>query len=207
MIEQRTEEWRDARAGKITASVFADCLSFRKDGNPTADQMKLIKRLAWERLNRKPVHEINAAALWWGREVEEAARQTYEIETGNVVKDVGFITHPDHTFLGASPDGLVGTDGGLEMKCPHDETVHLDTLMNGMPEDHIAQVQGGMLVTGRKWWSFVSFDPRCEEQYRFYHQVIERDDNYINSVLLPGLLKIEMKVREFIRTIETRDAA
>lgn len=179
MSEQGSTEWAQERAGKVTASRFADVMAVLKSGAPSQARLKYMKEIAFEILSGVPKQSVNAAALKWGKDIEGYAREAYELQTGNIIKIVGFVTHPTMEYVGSSPDGLVDEDGGIEIKCPHDETVHIGTLIEGMPEEHIAQVQGNMFVTGRKWWDFISFDPRQAEPYRFYIQRIERDENFI----------------------------
>lgn len=205
-IEQRTDEWRLARAGKLTGSRFADVIAVTKAGKPTAARDKYMREIVFERIAGVPRHSIDGHALRWGTEVEEFAREAYELETGHFVTPAEFVAHPVYPFIGASPDGLIGIDGGYESKCPMDEAVHINTWLCGMPEEHIPQVQGCMMVTGRKWWSFVSYDPRVSERFRLFYQRIERDDAYINSVLLPGLLQFNAEVDSMIAELERRVA-
>ncbi|MCM3372841.1 hypothetical protein M3640_19455, partial [Bacillus velezensis] len=81
-----------------------------------------------------------------------------------------------------------------------------NTLLNGMPDDHVPQVQGGLLVTGRRWWLFASYDPRVPEPYSLYTQIVPRDDEYINNTLLPGLLQFEAEVNAIIKRLQMRAA-
>lgn len=222
-IEQRSDEWRAARAGKLTASRFADALAMTggepgdvyksglRKGEPkprqsTAARDKYMREIVFERIAAAPSHEVGGRATRWGEEVEPFGREAVELETGLIIAPGHFVTHPRYPFIGASPDGLIGDDGGYESKCPMDEAVHINTLLNGMPADHIPQVQGGMLVTGRRWWLFVSYDPRVPEPYRLFVQRIERDDAYINDVLLPGLLQFEAEVCALIGRLKERAA-
>lgn len=199
-IEQRSEEWFAQRAGKITASRFADAIAMskRKAGEPTEARSKYMRELVAEILMCAPKHSVSSQSMRWGTEVETFARESYELEHGVLVKESGFLLHPTCDFIGASPDGLVGEDGGIEMKCPHDEQVHISTWLDGMPEAHIGQVQGCMLVTGRKWWDFISYDPRQSEPFRLYVQRIPRDDAYIDTVLFPGLLQFWAEVQSMV---------
>lgn len=203
--EQRTEQWEMDRAGKLTASVFADVIALRRDGKPTAERAKLMRLKAFERLAGIPKHEVGARSMEWGKDLEQAAKEAYEIESGNIVEASGFIVHPAHDFIGCSPDGLIAADGGIEMKCPHDEQVHVQTWLEGMPADHLPQVQGCMLVTGRQWWDFISYDPRQAPALRLYVQRIPRDDAYIKT-LLDGLLQFEAELREMVDTLRRRAA-
>lgn len=170
MIVQNTPEWRAARAGKFTASRFCDLLAFgKRDGKPLKARTDYIGEVVAELLTGDPREEVRAKPLDWGHDVEAAARAAYEAETGVVVEAGGFVVHPTMPFLGCSPDGL--PPGGLiQIKCPYNPAVHIETIRNGMNEDHIWQVQGEMFVTGRPWCDFVSFDPRMPERRRIYIQ-------------------------------------
>lgn len=203
--EQRTEAWRQERAGNLTASTFIDIVAVKRDGSPTAERDRLMRRKAFERLAGIPEHEIGGKALAWGKDLEGAALEAYEIETGLIVRPSGYVPHPKYPYIGASPDGLVGDDGGIEMKCPHDEAVHVQTWLEGMPENHRPQVQGNMLVTGRKWWDFISYDPRQSERFRLYIQRVPRDDDYC-AWLLKQLLQFEVELRSMVKALEQRAA-
>ncbi|WP_134046481.1 lambda exonuclease family protein [Paraburkholderia caballeronis] len=223
VIEQRTDEWRAQRAGKLTASRFADALSFTggepgdvyktgpKKGLPkprvsTDTRNRYLREIVFERLASVPKHEVGGRATQWGTDVEAFAREAVELETGFIIQPAEFVTHERYPFIGASPDGLIDDDGGYESKCPMDEAVHIRTLLEGMPADHIAQVQGGMFVTGRRWWLFASYDPRMREDLRLYTQRVERDDEFINGTLLPGLLQFEAEVQALIKRLMERAA-
>lgn len=223
VIDQRTDEWRAARAGKLTASRFADAIAFTGGGpgdvyksgakkgmpkprTPTYARSKYMREIVFERLAGAPSHEVGGRATQWGTDVESFGKDAVELETGLIIQKAEFVTHPAYPFIGASPDGLIEAEGGYESKCPMDEAVHINTLLEGMPEDHIPQVQGGMLVTGRKWWLFASYDPRMREDLRLYTQRIARDDAYINETLLPGLLQFEAEVQAMIKRLTERAA-
>jgi putative phage-type endonuclease len=201
-IEQRTEAWFAQRAGKITASRFIDVISVTKAGKPTAARERYMREIVFERLSGTPKHSVGALSLKWGTDVEQFAREAYEVESGDVVTETGFVTHPDYPFIGGSCDGLIGEDGIIEIKCPHDEQVHIETWLNGMSPDHRAQVLGNLLVTGRKYAVFISYDPRQSERFRLYHQRIERDEEFIQGILLPGLLQFEAEANAMIDRLE-----
>lgn len=206
--EQGSEAWLQARAGKLTASVFGDAIavarSGKNKGQSTAARERLMLVKAFERTAGIPKSAIDSYSLRWGKDLEPYAREAYEIETGNVVTKVGLIAHPTYDYIAASPDGLIGTVGGYESKCPKDEAVHMGTWMHGMPDEHIPQVQGGMMCANRAWWDFVSYDPRCGEKYQLYIERIYRDDAYINNVLLPGLLQFEIELRDLVKRLDKR---
>ena len=207
MIDQRSDAWFQQRSGRITASRFADAIAMnKKTGQPTAARQTYMRTVVAEILSGRPKHSISSQALSWGTEAEQFAREAYELETGLVVAESGFVVHYEFDFIGGSPDGLVGADGIIEVKCPHDEQVHIGTWLDGMPADHIPQVQGNLMVTGRSFCDFVSFDPRQSEPYRLYVQRIERDDEYISKTLLPGLLDFWADVQRMVKTIQDKAA-
>lgn len=193
---QRTEEWAIDRVGKFTASSFVDVLARNKrTGEPLKSYHDLIWRIVTERMTQKPTEGPHGFALQWGTDVEPYAREAYEMETGQIVTETGFITHPKYEFAGASPDGIVGLDGGLEMKCPKDSRIHLERFIYGAPEEYIPQMQGGMWVTGRKWWDFVSYDPRMPESHQLLIIRVHRDDEFIKK-LESAVLEAELLVQE-----------
>lgn len=205
-VAQGSDDWREARSGLITASRFADVIAVRRDGKPTAARAKYLRLLAFERLANAPVREIHSRSMEWGTELETFAREAYELETGRFVTQAGLVIHPEHPFIGCSPDGLIGADGGLEIKCPHDETVHIGTWLDGMPADHLPQVQGAMFVTGREWWDFVSYDPRQAEHLNLYVQRISRDQDYIDALEI-GLLQFEAELQQLVEELKGKGVA
>lgn len=205
-IAQRSDAWRAARAGKLTASRFGDVIAVKKDGTPTAARDKYLKEIVFERLAGAPRHEINGQALKWGTELEAFAREAYEIHSGALVMPASFIVHPAYPFIGCSPDGgLVDADGLIEIKCPMDEAVHIQTWLTGMPRAHRPQVQGALMVTGRQWCDFISYDPRMHPRFQLYQQRIERDEAYIEQ-LLTALCQFEREVNQLIARLETMAA-
>lgn len=212
MIEQRTEAWFAARAGLITASRMCDVMAFSvgegfyksgprkgqpKVAMPLKARQDYIKQLAAERITGKARDQISAPALEWGRYWEPFARAAYENERGVIACEGGFYTHPEYPFVGASPDLLVGDDGGAEIKCPKDQDVHLATLEDGLPDEHIEQIQGGLWVTGRAFWDFISFNANFPPHLRLYVQRIERDDEYI-ARLSAACLSLNDEVEEIV---------
>ncbi|MBL8506617.1 MAG: YqaJ viral recombinase family protein [Methylobacillus glycogenes] len=197
--EQRTDKWYRDRAGKFTGSRFVDVLSKKPDGQYLKAYDDLIRQLVVERVTDDYIDTgIDSHAMKWGREVEPFAREAYELETGLLVTLASFIKHPTLSFVGVSPDGLVGADGGTEFKCPKDPGIHLDRFPNGMNEgEFMPQVQGCIWVCQREWWDWISYDPRMPEHLRFYRQRVYRNDIYIKN-LEREVLIAEGKVRELV---------
>ena len=163
---QRTAQWLHDRTGCLTASRFADVLARKRDGKPTKAYFDLIDTIVAERVTGECIGIGDTAALAWGRDHEAEAREMYEAETGCFVDLVGFIPHPDIAYLGASPDGLVDSDGLVEIKCPYSTVVHLKRIRAGVvPPEYVPQMLLQCLCTGRKWVDFVQYDPRLTGEW------------------------------------------
>jgi len=187
---QGTHEWLQARVGHCTASRFKDVMAKIKSGEAAARRDYRIE-LVTERLTGRSIEKWQSAAMRYGSETEALARMAYEAHYGEKVVQVGFVPHPDITWCGASPDGLAGDDGAIEVKCPFNSSIHVETLLAAqMPEEHMPQVQGVMWVTARKWCDFISFDPRMPESLQLFIQRIYRDDVYIAHM--------EVSVKDFL---------
>lgn len=181
--EQGSQAWFEARAGKWTASRFADLIAVNKR---TGEPLKSFDDAVWdvvvERLAGKPIEGADGFALRWGAEVEPFAREAYELHSGLIVATCGFIQHPTRPHAGGSPDGLIGSDGILELKCPKNSAIHLARFLEGVPDEYIPQCQGNLWVTGRQWCDFVSYDPRMPESHRLFVRRLERDEEMIERI-------------------------
>lgn len=177
---QRDAAWFQARVGLATASRFKDILARTKSG-PAAARRNYLVELATERMTKQVTQSFVSAAMNWGVEQETPAKVVYAQQMDVEIDEVGFCRH-DTMEAGASPDGLVDWDGLIEVKCPFQSSVHIQTWLEGMPSEHLAQVQGQLWITSRQWCDFVSFDSRMPEDLQLYVQRIERDDAYIASL-------------------------
>jgi hypothetical protein len=202
-MKQGTPEWLAARLGHVTASRFSDVLATRKDGKASAMREAYLMQIVCERLTKTPQPEYTNGAMQWGNEQEPFALMAYEVKTGNIVREVGFLGSVIQ-WVGCSPDGIIEPDGGLEIKCPYSSAVHVAALRNGMPSEHRAQVQGCMAVTNCAWWDFVSYDPRMPEPLQLYIERIKRDDDYINEQLTPAITAFLREVEEVIEELLTK---
>lgn len=146
-------------------------------GLPLQARRDYLAELVIERLGGS-VPGFGSAATAWGHDCEPHASAAWEARSGILARSPGFMRSKDIPYIGATPD-FMDTDAGGEIKSPYNPLNHMAALLHGMPEEHIPQVQGGMWVTGKKRWHFVSFDPRMPEHLRLFTQVIERDDVYI----------------------------
>ena len=174
-LEQGTQEWHDTRKGVVTGSRFKDVVTPSK-GDLSKSSKKYMYELVAERMGAT-VEFYSNEYMERGNELENDARTAYEFIKDCEVLEVGFCLD-DGKIIGVSPDGLVGTDGGLEIKCPK-ETTHISYLDDGgLPLIYKPQVQGSMWVTGRKWWDFMSYHPQLPPLIVRVH----RDEEYINNM-------------------------
>lgn len=174
-MEQRSEEWFQARLGKVTASRVADVLAKIKSGE-SASRRNYKIQLVSERLTGEKQETYINQAMQDGIDREFYARERYVQQHGEV-EEVGFIQHPT-LEAGASPDGLVGDDGIIEIKCPLG-TTHTETLMTQeVPNKYIPQIQFQLLCTGRKWCDFVSYNPMFPEHLQLFVKRVESDPVY-----------------------------
>lgn len=192
---QGSDEWRAARLGKVTASRVADVIARTKTGWG-ASRANYMAQLIAERLTGVAVETFTNAAMQWGTEQEAEARIAYEFRTDATVETVGFVRHPTIADAGASPDGMVGDDGLIEIKAPNTST-HIDTLLEkAVPGKYFTQIQWQLACTGRKWCDFVSYDPRMPESMRLFIERIERDDAVIAT--------LESDITNFLRELDNK---
>lgn len=201
--EQGSEEWFAARLGIPTASMFSVLLSGRKDAKDKKTRSTYMMKLAGEIITGEPAESYTNVHMERGKEMEDEARAAYAFMADVDPVRVGFLK----AFgAGASPDSLIGDDGGLEIKTalPH---IQVDRLLTGaLPSEHKAQVQGNLWVSGRKFWDFVSYCPRLP-LFRFR---VERDEAYIKEIA-DGVADFNKDLAEMVERIrsysEVREAA
>lgn len=174
---QGTDAWRQERCGKVGASMLSSVLAKGQGKMRRA----ALRQVVAERLTGKPTETYQNAHMERGLIEESAARMSYEQRTGAIVQEVGFIPHPT-LMCGCSPDGLVGDDGGVEIKSVI-PTVHVETMLAGeYPSEHRAQIQGSLWITGRAWWDFCSFCADMPEHLQLYVFRVWRDEDYIKML-------------------------
>jgi putative phage-type endonuclease len=174
-MEQRSEEWFQARLGKVTASRVADVLAKIKSGE-SASRRNYKIQLVSERLTGERQESYINQAMQDGIDREVFARDRYVQEHGEV-EEVGFMQHPT-LEAGASPDGLVGEDGIIEIKCPMGGT-HTESLMSqDVPSKYIPQIQFQLRCSGRKWCDFVSYHPMFPKHLQLFVKRVEADEVY-----------------------------
>lgn len=176
---QGSDEWKEARLGKVTASKITDVMAQGRGNQPSATRATYMGQLIAERLTGVPYDSFKSEAMEWGTETEAEARNAYAFMRDVDVEEIGFVPHPSIQDSGASPDGLVGSDGLTEIKCPNTST-HIKTLMSeAAPAQYIKQMQWQMACTGRQWCDFISFDPRLPEHMQMVVVRVERDGDLI----------------------------
>jgi putative phage-type endonuclease len=177
-MEQKSPEWYAVRLGKVTGSQVSAVLAKRD----SATRANYLSELVVERLTGQQAEFFMNDSMQWGVDTEPQARMAYESANNVLVDELGFCDHPTITNFGVSPDGLVGKDGLIEIKCPNSKT-HIDTVLSKKaPSKYIPQMMAQMACTGRKWCDFVSFDPRLPEDLQLFVVRVDRDDEYIANL-------------------------
>lgn len=193
-VDQRTDAWRQLRAGRLTGSRAKDMLATIKSGEAAA-RRDLRMQLVVERLTGIPQDStfINAD-MQWGIDHEAEALKAYEAETGAMVTPIGFCAH-DTILAGTSPDGFTGADGLVSIKCPRSAN-HVRYLREGVePAEHAAQNTHELWLTERAWIDFVSYDPRLPERLQLFKVRVTRTP--------AQLADYEKKATAFLAEVET----
>ena len=181
MIEQGSADWFAERLGKVTASRVADVIAKTKTGWG-ASRANYMAQLVAERLTGTVAESFTNAAMQWGTDMEPEARATYEFFTNTTVEPASFVRHPTIGDTGASPDGYVGTEGLVEIKCPITAT-HIETLLSGsVAGKYVTQIQWQLACTKRQWCDYVSFDPRMPATMSTFIKRVPRDPEMIASL-------------------------
>jgi putative phage-type endonuclease len=180
-VTQGSAEWKQLRCGKVTASRIKDVVAKTKTG-PSALRKNYAAQLMLERASGFVQDSFVNDAMRHGTETEPLARLVYSLHTGQEVEEVSFIDHPFILRSGASPDGLVGIDGMVEIKCPNTAT-HIEWAIAGkVPPEHVLQMQWQMDCAGRKWCDFVSYDPRMPDGQRLFIRRLEYDAELVEDI-------------------------
>ena len=195
-FEQGSQEWLQSRLGKPTASNFGKLIT--PTGKPSASAESYINELIAQRITGELPEFFKSEAMERGNELEPHAKASYEFTHDVEVVEVGLCLH-DEFECGASPDGLIGEDGGIEIKCPLPHT-HVAYLRAGeVPSKYIPQIQGCMWITGRKWWDFMSYHPAMENLI----VRVERDDAYIKKLadaVIRSVAQIEIESKKWSKS-------
>lgn len=210
--DPQEEKWRKARLGMITGSQFGKLVVRSKDKkgyvlSKGETATKLIYRIAWERLlstgnisNGLGRLNFSSPSVEHGHEYEAEAIKKYVEKTGNVVDyHQEFITHGK--YIGGTPDGYIGKDGLIEIKCPWDGGNHIRGILTGeiYNQEYIYQVQGYLWLTKRKWCDFVTYDPDLSEPYQLNIIRVYRDEDIISGIV-SVLSEVKKKVQSIVKS-------
>lgn len=200
---QGSAEWFAVRAGSLTGSRIYEACAKTKAGKYYASRDDLLMEKLIERLTGQPAQHFVTDAMAWGNMYEGEARAVYETRKGVMVQDCGYLEHPSIAHSGASPDGLVGEDGVIEIKCPTTKT-HLETMLSGeIPEQYIYQMAWEIDSAGRKWADFISYDPRLPGNLSFFCVRYVPSPDFLEYLrkeviqFLDELARLEEKVRAY----------
>jgi len=193
---QGTDEWRQARCGSIGASDAPSVIRRVKSGGFSADRESLLANKVLERITGTPVEIPKTFAMAQGTEREPEARLLYSMVRGVEVEEVGLVPHPFIKGSHCSPDGLVGENGLLEVKCPLPAR-HMETLLNeAISEAHNTQMQWQLCCTGRLWCDFVSFSSDFPPHMQLWIKRVNRDQTLI--------AELEREIAQFIREVDRK---
>ena len=200
-FEQGTPEWLSYRCGKVTASRVADLMAKTKTGWG-ASRANYAAQLVVERLTGTVAESYSNAAMQWGTDTEPRARLVYSMMTDAEVSQCGLIQHPSIALSCASPDGLIGADGLVEIKCPNSAT-HIETLLTEtVPAKYVTQMMWQMACSDRAWCDYVSFDPRLPGEMQLYVSRVRRDDAVIKEMAT----QVEAFLAEVAETVDRLQA-
>lgn len=206
---QGSPEWFAARLGKVSASRIADLTAKTKSGY-SASRANYAAELIAERLTGAKAEKFTNAAMLHGTEQEPVARTMYEFMRDVTVTEVGVVLHDKIDMACASPDGLVGEDGLVEIKCPNTAT-HIETLRGGSIDGkYIKQMQWQMACTGRLWCDYVSFDPRMPGDMQVHIQRVPRDGVMIVDLereVVAFLAEVDAAINDLVSKYRQREAA
>ena len=193
---QGSEEWRQARCGSVGASDAPKVMRRIKSGGYSADRESLLASKVLEKLTGVPVEIPKTFAMQQGTAREPEARMTYALVKGVEVEEIAIVPHPTIKGAHCSPDGLVGLDGLVELKCPQ-APAHLDLLLNGQISiDYVVQMAWQMACTGRAWVDFVSYSSDFPGPMQLFVRRVHRDNARI--------AELEREITTFIREVDRK---
>jgi putative phage-type endonuclease len=199
-VEQGTPEWKALRCAKVTASRIKDVMANGRGNAESVTRRNYLMQLVAERLTNCVADSYSNAAMAWGTEQEPNARIAYEFFSGCEVEQIAFADHPTIDLSGASPDGLLGDSGILEIKCPL-TTTHLDWKLAGVvPAEHLDQMLWQMDCLERSHGVFVSYDPRLPFHLQLFTAQLERDEKRIEEIRA-GVLRMNEDIAAIIERL------
>ena len=192
-VVQGTPEWHALRCGKVTASRIDDVMAKGKGDAESASRRNYRMELVVERRTGIQQEGFVSRDMILGQEREPIARARYEVARGVLVREVSFIDHRSIPMCGASPDGLVGDDGMLELKCPKAATHYGYIMGNKVPADYQLQMLWQMECANRKWVDFGSYCPEFDRDRQLFIRRFYRDDERL-KVIREAVVDFERQV-------------
>lgn len=191
-FDQRTDEWYQIRLGRLTGSDFHTFL-----GNSETKKNKLLQKAAEKITGESDEEHFVTEDIQRGIDLEDEAILMYEMQTGNTVDKVGFIERDE--FSGCSPDGLVGTDGIIEVKCPKQSVFLKQVVEDKIKPEYYTQIQYNLFISGRKWCDYIAYNKK-------FHLFIKRFtvDKEVFEKIEKTLNECTEKIKEFISSYEKR---
>lgn len=192
-IEQGGPEWSLLRKGKMTAS------NAQAIGNNGKGLETYVYEIVAGVLSSANDESYTNPEIERGKELESVAREMYQLENGVTIEQVGFVESSE--YVGASPDGLIGEDGGCEIKC-HNDVKHVKLMAKGIDEiesSYIWQIQMNLLVTGRKWWDYIAYNPNFQKSLLVFRIT---PDESMQAKLIEGLKAGENKIKELFAKLK-----
>ena len=171
-MEQRSDEWFEVKRGKLGAS-HAQAIQAQGKGLDT-----YILELMAEYYSNGVTESYTNENMERGNELEAQARAIYELETGNEVQEVGFVEYD--SYVGCSPDGMVGEEGLVEIKCPTNKVFFAYMLDGKIDTKYWWQMQMQLMITGRKWVDYVVYNPNYDKSIII--QRVEPDPEAFNKL-------------------------
>lgn len=206
-IAQRSDAWFAAKCGKFSASSAAELMAKGRSGAPSATRANLIARLIRERLTGKYVEGYKNAAMERGVEMEAEARDAYSFARGVAVEQIGLVDHPRIPNCCCSPDGLIGEDGLLEIKCPSAEAQHLNAILKGAHAiEYNRQIQFQLMVANRRWCDIVSYNPHWPAHLQLAIVRVERDDK-ICAEMVGEIARAEAEIAAIMNELQQKAEA
>jgi len=196
-VIQGSDQWLVEKAGKVSASNFDKIFTTKGEKTASATRKSYLYQLVGERISGVPEESFKSDWMQRGTDLEGDARSVFEERTGLFVAQVGMIYLNDKKTISCSPDGLVGDDQGLELKCPKLSTMIGYKLGKKLPTAYVQQVQGSLMVSGRDAWHFLSYHPAVEE----FRILVERDEKYI-TLLREAVEEFDAEVVELVNRLK-----
>ena len=202
-VAQGTYEWLCCRMGKVTGSKISDVMSKGRGGGESVGRRNYRAQLALERINQRPIKdEFYNSHMRRGNALESDARIIYEFRTGAEVKQIGFVDHAIIDGYGVSPDGMVGKNGLVQIKCPI-PSIHMETLFTKtVPSEYVKQMQAEMDCTDCEWNDFVSYNEDMPIDGQIAIVRLYRDDKIIHQEMRPEIIRFLAEVETMVERLK-----